>query len=519
MRPTFVAFGKGALTFPPPTKLRRAAELLERKHGASQAGREAIARTAALEWLHRKWQEPSFAGPSRLVARGLSSLYARPPADLRGDEERMSLLAIIGAHLDAFTLRALWSLWQLDEPSLGVVADRIDEIVGEHRAVERLARRLPRWARDAHFDFASPIRGIVSWIEQSELTLTDLTPQVLHLNLGVGLGARLLTTLVRTANGRWWERHVPEDVRSWASARAVAIRIAVAERQLIELGRGANSVADVPRTEEATRVKTWVLRELGEPEQRPGAWRDVEPRAIQIFEWMLLWDQLALIFDEFAKSAEDDRASFWRGYLPYVRDARFYQAYDTAVCMLAFDKVLVVEFGNTGNATYLYGRPRISLRRVPLPHGRSAGHFKMANGLNFAGIQSEYLGRMSHVGSWQHSFRRKLEQFDLVKTRRETREAPTSSQSGDPRSHATRSQSSSRDMMSDFLMRRCERIILDALPPGSSQTIAELRSRCSGGPSKDLEDAAFDAALDGLERSSSILRIGRNESDVVFRLR
>ncbi len=379
----FRSFGIGRFVLTPPTKLRRTAELLERKFGSVAGRRDEVARTTALEWLRKS--ETGATELTRTVARGVASLYVRPPDNLP-HINRALLLRHLAACDELLPFASIWALWELGEPSLTAVAPRLAWVVAERRRDRRQSKRLAPWA-DVGFPFHAPVPALRAWVERKGLLLIELSAQTLRLKLGLGIGQTLLVDLIRTSSAAWWSRNDPGPVRAWATARAQDIRSAVAERQLIEFGRGAESVADLPRNEEALALKTWVTQSVGDPTQRPGAWQGIQTRALDVFEWLLLSDELELIFDEFARSAEDERADFWRQYLSLVRDARFYRANDTAVCLLAFDDLLVVEFGNTGNATYVYERPRANLRRMRLPSGRSAGHFKRAEGIDFEGIQ------------------------------------------------------------------------------------------------------------------------------------
>jgi hypothetical protein len=512
MRTSFVMFGGAQLGTVVPTKLTRTTELLRRVHGDGRANRDNVSRAAALRWMQDKQSDSSLPATS-IIARGLASLYLRPPQGV-GQHETSLILLHISANLSLLSFQTLWALWELGEPTLGVVAQQLATVVRERAKSPRLARHLPEWAIDPRFDFMRPMPGLVTWVERARLSLVQLDFDRVRLKLGTGLGAALLVELIRTSSDAWWSRQDPQQVRFWGAGRSLEVRGVIAERQLVMLGLGATSVAEVPRSEEARALKTWVLQQIGDPGQRPGAWRTLSPRAAEVFEWLLLWDELALIFEEFARNAEDARAVFWRDYLPYVRDARFYRAYDTAVCMLAFERLLIIEFGTTGNATYIYERPQVNLRRMKLPPNRMAGHFKRWQGINFEGIQCGYHMKLNHTSNWQTNFQLRLEELGL--TRRPPRASMSESSVVAGRTRNLAVAPPADVFLGDYWRSKFERDILANIGPRESKSLGWLRGALGvevGSP----QDRALEAALANLFANNKIFRMKVDNDESIYR--
>jgi len=120
----------------------------------------------------------------------------------------------------------------------------------------------------------------------------------------------------------------------------------------------------------------------------------------------MLADTFGKILDEFRRHANDDRAAYWAKRFSNVRDALYYEAKDSAVCMMVVQSLLVVEFGKVGNACYVYRVPvdRRPLRTLKIRKRLSAGHFKEKGTLRIDGQPFTFLKSLNHTTRWQSGF-------------------------------------------------------------------------------------------------------------------
>jgi hypothetical protein len=97
------------------------------------------------------------------------------------------------------------------------------------------------------------------------------------------------------------------------------------------------------------KLLEWLIREWGKPVNGSEAWKQISSPNIQkVNEWIKL-KQLKDFFED-----DNERFLFWKSYLHDTED------YDTfkslKILIMYYETVVIVVFGNIGNATYIYSR-------------------------------------------------------------------------------------------------------------------------------------------------------------------
>ncbi|MCB9610819.1 MAG: hypothetical protein H6716_29815 [Polyangiaceae bacterium] len=376
----------------------------------------------------------------QLARAALARLKADPttPLDLRTAKALVSLAAVEPSAMDRKVISELvlrgqvlpwrhhWLLWVACHGDNPRVARELAARLGDRIAVRpKFAAKLPAWlprgsAREIQGALDAPETVIRDHITRTDTPIWGLH-DVANVRATSELGVGLARELALRGDEDWWRSMTPATVRAWASGQMPAVLSAVADRYLVELGAHASSPTTLPTSPDRALLKAWVLHHFGDPALAPGRWGALSPRAREVFEWLLVGDEISKIFQEFRQSAESDRAAYWERFLPQIRDARYYEATTTSVCMMVIGSALVIEFGRTGNACYFYQAPSIPLRAIDIPPRAIPKVFKaerLTRGTYqevFRLGQSElrYLGSKSHIrGLWQGDFDKILVQVD-----------------------------------------------------------------------------------------------------------
>lgn len=363
--------------------------------------------------------EQAFSADDLSVAR---RLLARLDAGTKTEPTRKEAAALVRAALspelerfrdrivglvlqgESVGWRRLWALWEIvgaRHPLLAsTLAQRLTARVSQS---ERFRDRLPRWVPRAESKLVEAIRNPVRWAaqycESAPIRLTELS--ALGLALDLPLGSALAEALVRTGSGAWWLLCKPAETMAWVEGRRLGITQAVVERFLVEHGGRATGPHDVGQAPDLVRFASGAL---GDPFRKPSQWIGVSERAKSIMEWLIVADELGKILAEFAKHAERARAEFWQSYSATIRDALYYMADGTAVCMMVIKNTLVIEFGLTGNACYFYRAPSVPLRTLDL-RGWTVPKFKNTFGLKLGSEELGFRQKASHQRGWQDDFR------------------------------------------------------------------------------------------------------------------
>lgn len=324
-------------------------------------------------------------------------------------EDRELILNVVSS-ASRIAWRKLWFLWEQRRDHSGITLRLADKLAQRVANRPRFAETsLPPWlgsnSESIRVALSRPESAIRNYCESTNVTLDAVCIRC-QITPGLPLADHTLVDLVRTGTSEWWHRNSPEEIREWVADQSLELKAAVAERQLLDLGGEANGPADLAQLSDRRSLYVWVNRILGDPLERPGSWKRVSDRARQIFEWMLLVDEFDKIIALFRRSSEDRRGKFWERYLAELRDARFVNGEDTAICMMVLSDTLVIEFGSTGNACYFYRAPtRIGpLRGLGIHHQPNAAEFKSRRGLSVGAETLGYRHKLSHIGPWEQRF-------------------------------------------------------------------------------------------------------------------
>lgn len=351
--------------------------------------------------------------PTRRETRLLLHLFP----ELNEPEEQGALVRLVLAAKPSW--RVLWHLWQ--QPSVGweQVIDELSEALDRSRSrSDRAASHLPKWIPSGGLGqslaLLQPSGPLGQYVESEGIPLPDVA-RLTQLDPTSKLGETCLVALVAGGGRPWWLRQDSEAIRAWAGQHEGPILRAVADRLLVEAGRGCESPASLP---EDPLLRRWVEELLGHPENAPGKWLGISERARQIYNWYYANEQFAKILDNFTREARDpDRARFWRRYHDQLVDAHFVAGLNSAICLLVIGQVVVCEFGTKGHASHVYQAPKIPLRSLAIPSRPRAEHFKSQRCLDFREIRSRepatmpFLTRLIHLGPWEAGFASTLEQY------------------------------------------------------------------------------------------------------------
>lgn len=398
-----------------PIRLHCKAKELESRFGVAKT--EAVANRKEIEEARRLIDRVAGGAPPGRIDRKVANAVVQVFSELRSTPQQSAAIELITKRATV-SWRRLWHVWQLCDPKdRQQVADVLAERLAPRcEKSKRFAARLPAWLpksqsrmKDA---LVEPRMLVRADCETRGITLDEFQKEI-HVPVSCDLGATTIAYLIRRANSTWWECQNSTGILDWAKNRPPVIREALSERLLVEHGKGVLHPQDLPK---APELLSWVNGNLGDPYQFPGRWENNSSRAKEVYDWLCLADQLEKILSEFRKHAEDQRYSFWAKYRDYIRDARYYEARDTAVCLMVIGNSLVIEFGKTGNACFVYRKPDNPLRSLKIGADKLADAFKVQEVGKTIRLGKERLSlrdpKLTHRGAWQERFRDKMAELD-----------------------------------------------------------------------------------------------------------
>ena len=116
-------------------------------------------------------------------------------------------------------------------------------------------------------------------------------------------------------------------------------------------------------------------------------WGDFSEAQIEI---MRIWLVSADLEKYFSIEVNDKvRLQFWRRYIKYIKEVRYFERLKQAIVMLT-DEHLFIEFGEKGNAAYCYKKDYISFSEI----NNLSTNFRLKNRAS-----AEFF--MSHSGNWE----------------------------------------------------------------------------------------------------------------------
>ena len=116
-------------------------------------------------------------------------------------------------------------------------------------------------------------------------------------------------------------------------------------------------------------------------------WGDFSEAQIEI---MRIWLVSADLEKYFSIEVNDKvRLQFWRRYIKYIKEVRYFERLKQAIVMLT-DEHIFIEFGEKGNAAYCYKKDYISFSEI----NNLSTNFRLKNRAN-----AEFF--MSHSGNWE----------------------------------------------------------------------------------------------------------------------
>ena len=116
-------------------------------------------------------------------------------------------------------------------------------------------------------------------------------------------------------------------------------------------------------------------------------WGDFTEAQIEI---MRIWLVSADLEKYFSIEVNDkERLQFWRRYIKYIKEVRYFERLKQAIVMLT-DEHIFIEFGEKGNAAYCYKKDYISFSEI----NNLSTNFRLKNRAS-----AEFF--MSHSGNWE----------------------------------------------------------------------------------------------------------------------
>lgn len=359
---------------------------------------------AALAFLSSSPRPPMRA----TVRRGLLHIALSPSHAARD----AAVVAIVAGRTSR--VQELWRLW-LDLPKK-VLKDHAEALATAlaTKASQR-SELLPPWYQASTAEPALPVvRDAALWVFRRQ-TPVELSSASCGIPLDTARGRDLVFGMLNDSAQAWWQRPGWYVLRRWASESLTpGLHERLVDLALTWFAGPAASPGGLPDTDDADLMLLWATEVLGDPLERPGAWAERSERGREVYEWLRIRREFGKILAEFRSDAEDQRADFWEGYLPVLKDARLYRASNTSVCMMVIHDRLFIEFGHTGNATYVYSShaalPWLRTLKLPRPRASNADWFKRTYGLSLP-VQTgrkvvlDYVQKLSHISGWQSRFR------------------------------------------------------------------------------------------------------------------
>ena len=397
-----------------PRKLRATEIALERRYG-QPGGYEAPDMTTLMLMAANLIDKAMKSNHLPVLSRKEASLILQAYTGFE-DEKRKEQAARMLLMCRGVTWRNLWDLWQMTDQYDPELCPRLSKLLMDKRADSKLfrERHFPKWLptdsrKKLTKTLKNPNTAILDYCQKNDLILTSLPESLGFHQSNFKRVSDALCYAIKKGNRDWWTAVEGPAQREWAQDRTEDILKAVAERQLLEHGENATCPGDINSNH---GLSNWILATLKDPALYPNRWRDMNPRAADIFGWLFIRDEFGKIMSQFQSNSSDrDRALFWKNYLSSLRDARYLEVGNVAVCLMVLGGTLIVEFGDTGNALYCYRKPNKPLRVIDVPKNRRASHFKDTRGSSGIKLGAENLGfrrRFSHTLNWQDAVARYL---------------------------------------------------------------------------------------------------------------
>lgn len=317
-------------------------------------------------------------------------------------------------------LLGLWEVWSLaktNDQRMILVAPLLRSF---ERLTSRRRERLAQWIQDKpkiqlETIFRDPRAAVASWVVSEGIPLHKVRRDLLKLHLDFGVGEEVVTHLLQKGDGTWWNRSTLEEKMLWGIPRTLRIRVALADRFLRSLRGNARLPGELYErlTDEDLVLFKWVnehLGGIGNNENRLGL---LSPISRETYIWLHGGSAFIGILRAFAeRDRTEERAKYWKGWIREIRDARLALIDEGPVCMMLIRDRLYIEFGETGNACYIYKwrNTDIPLSNLILPGGRYRDFKNRFLSLNFRykeGRDEKTLAIAPdtkldhHKGSWQ----------------------------------------------------------------------------------------------------------------------
>ncbi|WP_206663469.1 EH signature domain-containing protein [Halobacillus salinus] len=144
-----------------------------------------------------------------------------------------------------------------------------------------------------------------------------------------------------------------------------------------------------------------LIGRLGDPRETTKKWRSVPGNAVKkVKSWLYKYDLFQFL--------DSERFKYWEKYVPNIKALNFEQ--NPPMAAMEFDRFVVLEFGNTGNAAYFYEvegfntyiLPKFSITNVEGDLKDKEAHF--------------YIHKLSHISNrgrptWYNTFDDYMEHF------------------------------------------------------------------------------------------------------------
>ena len=397
-----------------PRKLRATEIALERRYG-QPGGYEAPDMTTLMLMAANLIDKAMKSNHLPVLSRKEASLILQAYTGFE-DEKRKEQAARMLLMCRGVTWRNLWDLWQMTDQYDPELCPRLSKLLMDKRADSKLfrERHFPKWLptdsrKKLTKTLKNPNTAILDYCQKNDLILTSLPESLGFHQSNFKRVSDALCYAIKKGNRDWWTAVEGPAKREWAQDRTEDILKAVAERQLLEHGENATCPGDIKSNH---GLSNWILTTLKDPALYPNRWRNIAPRANDIFGWLFIRDEFGKIMSKFRSNSSDSaRADFWQEYLPVLRDARFLELNRVAICLMIIGNELIVEFGDKGNAVYFYRQPSRTLRAINILKSMKKDDFKDTRGSMGISLGDERLGyrnKISHHVGWEYHVRRYL---------------------------------------------------------------------------------------------------------------
>lgn len=140
-----------------------------------------------------------------------------------------------------------------------------------------------------------------------------------------------------------------------------------------------------------------ILETLGHPEKKADNWREFSKTQSDVMKLWLVKNRLEEIFT--VDVNDERRLNFWKNYIGYIKKVEFYKDASQAIAMET-ENHLFVEFGEKGNAFYLYELQELNIR-----------HLEQQERIGLSKLKDKNSALLSliHSGNWERRFIYELE--------------------------------------------------------------------------------------------------------------